>query len=57
MKIRVFNLPATLKKYEVVRMCGGEAWHWGTWDDVHEATSAAMSIGGMVYESKNIERG
>ena len=42
------NLNALLP-YVVARLCDGEWWYWGGWDDCYEAHQVACEIGGKVF--------
>jgi len=54
MKVFINNLPNSLKRFVVARNCEGELWYWGTWDNVHDATAAAIDISGLVYEQDEV---
>jgi len=54
--IKINNLPLCacanlnlLQPYIVARLCDGEWWYWGQWEDGYEARQAAYEIGGMVF--------
>lgn len=57
MTVFINNLPKVVKNFIVARNCGGELWFWGTWDNVHEATAAALEIGGLVYDKEHVFSG
>lgn len=40
----VNNLPDEIEKYVVARVCDGELWFWGTWDDKDEAERAVNDV-------------
>lgn len=54
--VKINNLPIGVRNnlkallpYVVARLCDGEWWYWGQWDDIKEAYSAAYEIGGEVF--------
>jgi hypothetical protein len=40
----VNNLPDEIDKYVVAKVCDGELWFWGTWDDKDEAEKAVNDV-------------
>lgn len=40
----VNNLPDEIDKYVVARVCDGELWFWGTWDDKDEAENVVNDV-------------
>lgn len=58
---KINNLPISvranlnaLQPYIVARLCDGEWWYWGQWDDCYEAHQAACEIGGEVFRKSEI---
>lgn len=48
--MKIMNTPAYATKYRyiVARICDGQAWFWGAYNDVDHASKAAAEIGGFV---------
>jgi hypothetical protein len=48
------NLPAYAKEYKyiVVRKIDKELWFWGAWNNMDEASEAAIEINGMVVTNE-----
>lgn len=40
----VNNLPDEIDKYVIARVCDGELWFWGTWDDKDEAENVVNDV-------------
>lgn len=51
--MKVNNVPgyAYDHKYVVARLCDGEYWFWGAWDDLKEAQRVAQEMDGIVVET------
>lgn len=54
-KVKVNNVPDYAKgsNYWVTRICDGEFWFYGAWDDLESADHIAKIIGGIVVENDN----
>jgi hypothetical protein len=44
LQAEVNNLPDDIEKYVVAKVCDGELWFWGTWDDKDEAEKAVNDV-------------
>ena len=51
------NNPRVLQLYIVARLCDGEWWYWGQWDDHREGYHAAYEVGGEVFLRSEILAG
>lgn len=54
-KFKINNLPKVVYKYVVARVCDGEWWFWGTWDEQEPAVNAALEVKGYVFKREDIE--
>ena len=48
----IYNAPATVKDYTVVRMVEGRMWFYMTFADARKAFECATEIGGYVLSDK-----
>lgn len=46
----VNNLPDEIDKYVVAKVCDGEMWFWGTYDDKSRAEKAVRDVDGVILE-------
>lgn len=55
--MKINNLPNYAKehKFIVYRVAQGEAWFWGAYDEVSEASTAMMDIGGCIIEAEKVD--
>lgn len=44
LQAEVNNLPDDIEKYVVARVCDGELWFWGTWDDKDKAEKVVNDV-------------
>lgn len=44
LQAEVNNLPDDIEKYVVAKVCDGELWFWGTWNDKNEAKKAVNDV-------------
>jgi hypothetical protein len=52
--MEIKNTPPYAADYRfiVYRICDGERWFWGAWNDGGKAAQAAAEIGGLVWDKE-----
>lgn len=52
--MEIKNTPPYAASYRfiVYRICDGERWFWGAWNDGGKAAQAAAEVGGLVYDKE-----
>lgn len=55
--MKINNLPNYAKdhRFIVYRVVNGEAWFWGAYDEVSEASNAMMDIDGCIVETEKVD--
>ena len=55
--MKVNNVSENAKKYPwmVVRVCEGEYWYYGSWNNFDKAAEQAAEVGGCVVPSDSVE--
>lgn len=46
--ITIHNVDDDCLDYIVARICDGELWFWGSWDNLEDAKATAKEIDGIV---------
>ena len=55
MKINNLKDYAKNHKYIVYRVVDGEAWFWGAYDELKDASAAMLDIAGCVIETEKVD--
>lgn len=57
--MKVNNVSENAKKYPwmVVRVCEGEYWYYGSWNNFDKAAAQAAEVGGCVVPSDAVNKG
>ena len=50
----VNNVPKDTERFIVARVCEGELWYWGSWDNREDALKAAKEQDGAVIDKEAI---
>ena len=50
MQVKIENMPERVNKFIVCRVCNGELWYWGSFDDEKTAEQARKEVDGIVVK-------